>query len=167
MFSTKMKGWVGTWALEFLSAMVDSKKNNWQTTLRTWLKNNPSCSNPSSVMRRHFPLIPFLSQWKIQLSTGLAALLSLSNVSTPPIFFSFTKLYYLANSSASTWLFVYQLSLESLIYWPNLSLFHTSHQISWKKALKINSMKLSDIFLLMLGFFLENYFGIWWIFTNF
>lgn len=97
--------WRVGWELElwnFCQQWWTAKKNNWQTTLRTWLKNNSSCSNPNSVMRRHFPLIPFLSQWKIQLSTGLAALLSLSNFSTPPIFFSFTKLYYLANSSAST-----------------------------------------------------------------
>lgn len=125
--------WRVGWELElwnFCQQWWTAKKHRTNNTENV-TQNQPLVLKPQQCCENylgHFPRIPFLSQWKIQLSTGLATMLSLTNVSTPPIFFSFTKLYY------STLVHIYQLSLESLIYWLNLSLFHTGHQISWKKS---------------------------------
>ena len=43
------------------------RKSNWQTTLSTWLEKQPLGPRPQRCERKHFPLISFLSQWKIQL----------------------------------------------------------------------------------------------------
>ena len=70
MLSTQTKGWVGTGALKYSSAMADSKKvtdNNTEhmtqkQPLRPWSQR---------CVRKHFPLISFLNQWKIQLNLFL------------------------------------------------------------------------------------------------
>ena len=43
------------------------QKSNWETTLSTWLKKQTLRPRPQRCVRKHFPLISFLSQWKIQL----------------------------------------------------------------------------------------------------
>ena len=69
MLSTQTKGWVGTGALKYSSAMADSKKATDNNTEHVTQKTTPQTQR---CVRKHFPLISFLSQWKIQLMiTGL------------------------------------------------------------------------------------------------
>ena len=66
MFSPQTTGWVGTGALKFPSAMVDSKK---ATDKQHWARDSkdPSGPDPGGVWDNIFHLIiSFLSQWKIQ-----------------------------------------------------------------------------------------------------
>ena len=60
-----MKGWVGTGA--------KNKHQQWQTAkqqltnIEHVTQKNPWALRPQRCVRKHFPLISFLSQWKIQL----------------------------------------------------------------------------------------------------
>jgi len=50
------------------------QKSNWQTTLSMWLKKQALGPRPQQCVRKHFPLISFLSQWKIQCITKINAI---------------------------------------------------------------------------------------------
>ena len=60
------EGLGGNWG--FSSAITDSKNlKQLTTTLSMWRKKQPLWPRPQPCVRKHFPLISFLSQWKIQL----------------------------------------------------------------------------------------------------
>lgn len=68
MFFNSNEGLGGNWGSEISLAMADSKK---AADKQHWARDSkqPLGPRPQRCVRKHFPLISFLSQWKIQLIT--------------------------------------------------------------------------------------------------
>ena len=60
------EGLGGKWGSKINVSNGGQQNSNWQT-LSMWLKKQTIRPRPQRCVRKHFPLISFLSQWKIQL----------------------------------------------------------------------------------------------------